>query len=91
MKESMNTPSNSILKALDLPEDLILGLPCISLVGNREIRISNHRGLLSYDECCIVILAKTFEMKLKGSELLITSYSKEELCISGYIESMEFI
>lgn len=86
----MEQTTNRIIESLDLPQDLFLGLPSLSMIGNREIYISNHRGILSYEEDTIVILAKTFQIHIKGRHLVIASYSKDELIIKGYIHTMEF-
>ena len=91
MSEHSKHNTNKIVKALDLPEDLFLGLPNISLSGNREIYISNHRGILSYGQEEMVILVKEYQIVIKGKSLSIVSYTKDDLTIEGYIRSMEYI
>ena len=91
MNEHSKLTTNKIITTLDLPLDLFLGLPNISLCGNREIYISNHRGILSYGQEEMVILVKDYQIQIKGKALCIISYTKEELTIQGYIRSMEFI
>ena len=72
-------------------QDLFLGLSNISLSGNRELYISNHRGILNYGQEEMVILLKTHQFQIKGKELAIISYAKDELVIQGYIRSLEFL
>lgn len=91
MNEHSKQTMNKIIKTLDLPQDLFLGLSNISLSGNREIYITNHRGILSYGQEEMVILIKDYQIQIKGKSLCIISYSKEELTIQGYIRSMEFV
>lgn len=83
--------TNQIITALDLPPDLFLGLSNISLSGNREVYISNHRGILSYGQEEMIILIEDYQIQIKGKSLIIVSYTKEELTIQGYIRSMEFL
>lgn len=90
MSRNMEEYSNNIIESLDLPQDLFLGLPCISMTGNKELYISNHRGLLTYETDCIIILSKTFQIHIHGKNLVIEAYSKEEILVKGYIRSMEF-
>lgn len=90
MSEHIEKTTNKLIESLDLPQDLFLGLPCLSFTGNRELYISNHRGILSYGQEEIVILAKSVQIIIKGRGLVISSYSKEELLIKGYIHSVEF-
>lgn len=91
MHEHSKRTTNKIITALDLPEDLFLGMSDISLKGNREVYISNHRGILSYGQEEMIILLKEYQLQIKGKSLSITSYTKDELTIEGYIRSMEFV
>lgn len=81
-------PTETIVESLELPQDLFLGLPNISLIGNRRMSISNHRGILSYDQNEIVILAKHMQLKITGRSLAIELYSQDEIMIKGYISSI---
>jgi len=91
MKEREKLATNKLITTLDLPKDLFLGLSNISLCGNREIYISNHRGILSYGQDEMIILIKDYQIQVKGKSLGIVSYTKEELTIQGSIRSLEFI
>lgn len=91
MSEHSNETAKKIIKTLDLPQDLFLGIPNISFIGNKEVFISNHRGILSYGQEEMVILAKDYQIRIKGKNLNIISYSKEDLTIQGYISLLEFI
>ena len=90
MSEHIKQTTNKIVSTLDLPKDLFLGLSNISLCGNREVYISNHRGILSYGQEEMIILIKDYQLHIKGKDLSIISYSREELVIQGYIRAMEF-
>ena len=35
-------------QALDLPADLLAGLPRLELIGDCQLRMENHKGILSY-------------------------------------------
>lgn len=91
MNEHSKKTTQKLIESLDLPQDLFLGFPNITLNGNREVYISNHRGILSYGQDEMVILAKEFQIQIKGKNLSIDSYAKDELTIKGYIHSLEFI
>ncbi len=91
MNEQSKQTTNKLIQKLDLPQDLFLGYPNLSMCGNREIYISNHRGILSYAQEEIVILSKELQIKIKGTDLDIASYTKDELTIHGIIHSLEFI
>ena len=91
MNEQSKPNTNKIVSTLDLPKDLFLGMCNISFMGNREIYISNHKGILLYKQEEIVILSKEHQIQIRGKSLYINSYTKEELTIQGYIQSLEFV
>ena len=91
MKEHKKQTTKKIIDTLDLPQDLFLGYPNLSFCGNRELYISNHRGILSYSQEEITILTKEHQIRIKGKELTIHSYTKDDLTIQGYMHSLEFI
>lgn len=91
MSENSKQTTKKIIQGLDLPQDLFLGIPNISLSGNTEVYISNHRGILSYDEELINILVKDYQLQIKGRGLSIFAYTKDDLTIRGYIRSLEYV
>ena len=91
MSEKSKQTTQKIIHTLDLPPDLFLGLPNISLSGNNEVYISNHHGILSYEDECANILVKDYKIQIKGKGLYIFSYSKDDVAIRGYIRSLEFL
>lgn len=96
MSEHLNLTNNKlihtkVIDTLDLPQDLFLGLPNISLCGNQEIYICNHHGILSYDQEEAIVLVKDFQIQVKGRGLLISSYTRDEVTIRGYIRTVGFL
>lgn len=91
MKEDNKQITNKFIHTFDLPQDLFLGLSNISLCGNKEVYISNHHGILSYDEEMANILIKDYQIQIKGKNLHISSYSRDDITIRGQIHSLEFL
>lgn len=46
MEEKFQRGKEKILSKLDFPSDISLDLPKIIVVGNREITIENHKGII---------------------------------------------
>ena len=65
---------------LDLPADAVAGVPRLELVGTRELRMENHKGILAYGTEEIHIsggsyIVKALELRaMTGLELLITGH-----------------
>ncbi len=91
MNEHSKHTTNKLIQSLDLPMDIFLGMPNFSLFGNKELYISNHRGIIAFGEDEITILVKEYQVRIKGKELVLSNYTKEDITINGYIHSMEFV
>ena len=63
----------------DLPADGIAGVPRLELVGDGELRVENHKGILAYGREEIHISGGIYLIKISGQDLGI------ELLITGKI------
>ncbi len=76
--------------ALELPGDAVAGLPRIELTGDRELRMSYHKGILAYGTEEIHISGGKMVVRVKGSGLELKSMNPAELLITGQILSLDF-
>lgn len=74
----------------ELPKDILLDLPRITLMGNLRLVIENHRGLIQYDPVQIRVCLEKGEIVLQGSELNISLISREEIVIDGQLKGVKF-
>ena len=75
----------------DLPADALAGLPKVELVGDRELRIENHRGILAYGPEEIHISGGKLVVRVKGSGLELGAMDPTQLLITGEISSVELV
>ena len=57
---------------LELPKDLVLNLPRITMVGNIQLTIENHRGVILYSD-------RRIRVAVSGASLL--SKAKTDLAL----------
>lgn len=77
------------VQALDLPADALAGLPRVELVGDREVRMENHRGILAYGEQEIHVSGGPFVIKVMGEGLELRAMTGLELLITGHITAIQ--
>lgn len=82
---------NWITKQLDLPEDVIMDFPRITMVGQIHIYIENHKGLLAFSDKEIRIMLTQGQLLVKGHSFVIKTILPEELLLEGKIEQVIFI
>lgn len=76
-------------EVLDLPGDVVAGLPRIELTGSREVRMENHRGILSYGDDEICVSGGRLVVKVRGEKLELRSMNASQLLITGAIRAVE--
>lgn len=91
MKKNIDNLKLNLSDALELPMDIALDIPKITIIGNMEINITNHRGIIEYNTNLIRINTKIGIVKLKGLDMVIKNILSEEITVGGTIESTEII
>ncbi|MNW25252.1 YabP family protein [compost metagenome] len=72
-------------EALDLPQDILLDMPRVILIGSRQLYIENHKGLMDFTSEHLLLAHAYGKLRIEGRELVITSILPEEICIEGEI------
>lgn len=80
-----------IVSACNIPSDVVLGYPIITMTGNRSVVIESYRGIIEYRVDMIRIQTKSGQIKVLGKSLNIEYYTSDEMKIEGCIASIEFI
>lgn len=76
-------------EALDLPIDVVAGLPNMELLGNRQLFLSQHQGILAYSDAAIDINCGNLLVRVRGKGLQLLSMTADEMRIGGIIEGIE--
>ena len=76
-------------QVLDLPGDLVAGLPRVELTGRGEVRMENHKGILAYGRDEIHISGGKLIVKIRGRDLELRSMNASELLITGEIQGID--
>ncbi len=76
-------------EALELPLDVSLDLPKVTIVGDLGVLIENHRGLVHYSPDRIVIGVGKGQIAILGRSLEIEEVSKEDMIVRGRLGSIQ--
>lgn len=80
-----------ITDLLQLPSEVLLNLPRISIIGNKEVYIENYKGIIEYKEVCVKINTNIGVVRIGGRNLSVKNITSEDICVLGVIEELEFI
>ena len=83
--------SERLTQALDIPREIIMDLPIITLTGNKEINIENFSSLLEYTKYKIRLNTRSGVLVIEGVELEAKNMTAEKICIKGNILHITFV
>ena len=78
-------------QVFDLPADVVAGVPRVELVGDRELRMENHKGILAYGPQEIHISGGVFGVRVCGEGLELRTMNALELLITGQITDIHIV
>jgi sporulation protein YqfC len=82
---------NWLTNKMELPADILMDLPRITMIGQIHIYIENHRGLLSFSDKEIRLLLKQGQLLVKGEEFVIKTILPEEILLEGKISQVLYL
>ncbi len=91
----MNKRREAISKAmadlLEIPRDLVLDLPKLTIVGRNELYLENHRGIIEYNLNRVRINLSRGYLEIDGDDLEIKALMAEEMSICGQIHTVKYM
>ncbi|WP_442603712.1 sporulation protein YqfC [Paenibacillus sp. KN14-4R] len=78
-------------KMLDLPQDVVQDLPRITLIGNVQLYLENHQGVLHFSDELLRLQLSKGQVEVTGKQLVIRAILTEEVFIEGFIDSVKYI
>lgn len=76
---------------LEMPGDVMLDLPKITMVGDIKLYIENHRGVIEYSTAGVRISLMEGELAVAGEGLVLRNVLPDEICVEGKIKSLSFL
>ncbi len=77
-------------KIFEIPEDLEKDIPKLTILNFDRVYIENYVCILEYQDYFIKIKMKNGIVNINGIKLLMNEMTKEDLIITGTIDSIEF-
>ncbi|NEW05205.1 sporulation protein YqfC [Paenibacillus sp. SYP-B3998] len=78
-------------KILDLPQDVVQDLPRITMIGNVQLYVENHRGVLHFSSEILKLELTRGTLEVYGKQLVIRAILSEEVFIEGLIDNVKYI
>jgi|GEM_PF-164753 len=80
-----------VTEILELPKEIVLNMPKLTMLGNGDLIVENYKGILEYDEGVIRLNTTSGIIKITGKNIYIKEITLESIMIFGEIQSLEFL
>ncbi len=91
----MNNRREIISKAmadfLEIPGDLVLDIPKLTITGREELYVENHKGIIEYSTVRMRINLSRGFLEIIGDNLEIQVLMPDEMKVIGDISCLKFI
>ena len=78
-------------RLFDLPADALAGAPRVEIIGDGELRMGPHCGILAYGSEEIHISGGSLVVVVRGGGLELKAMTPEELLVTGTTTAVEFM
>ncbi|MEC0230322.1 MULTISPECIES: sporulation protein YqfC [Paenibacillus] len=78
-------------KILDLPQDVVQDVPRITMIGNVQLYVENHRGVLHFSSENLKLELTKGTLEVFGQNLVIRAILSEEVFIEGIIDHVKYL
>ena len=90
MKRRKKSVKDRISKALEVPEEVSLRVPKLTILKFEELLIENYKGILEYQDFFVRIQTYIGIININGYQLSLEEMTVDDLLVKGKIESIDF-
>ena len=90
MQRKIEKSREIIAETFDLPKDIVLNVPKITIIGNDEITIENHKGIILSERNVIKVNTKVKAINIEGENFEILYIGDSTITISGKFKSISY-
>jgi len=90
LSEKLQRIKESMITKLDLPREMILDLPKVTIISNSEISIENHKGVIFFGENEIRIRTSMGIVNVLGANFEIIFVGGSTIALTGKFRSVVF-
>lgn len=90
MENKFIKTKEALAEKLDLPRDVVLNIPKITITGSNELTIENHKGVVLFEEKKMKINSNVGLITIYGQSLEILFMGGSTLTVSGYFKSIVY-
>lgn len=84
----MEDPRSIMARFFELPEEILLDLPKVTVLGDIQVLIENHRGLVLFRPERITVRTAKGLLTVDGRDLRVGAVDREAVILTGEIRAL---
>ncbi|NLA84836.1 MAG: sporulation protein YqfC [Clostridiales bacterium] len=90
-RKKLEIMKSNLSEIFDLPKDIMLNLPRISMIGNNQMMVENHKGIIEYTPQRIRVNSSIGVIRIQGKDMQLKNIASDDIMITGEIKILEYI
>ncbi len=90
-KKRFSRMQSMFADALEVPEEIALDLPRVTLLGNISLEVENHKGIISYSAKEVRLRVNDGYLIARGNNFKLRSIRKTDVSLEGEINNLAII
>ncbi|KLI02186.1 stage IV sporulation protein [Sporolactobacillus inulinus CASD] len=74
----------------DIPEDVMLGVPRLTLIGQFRLSIENYQSVLSFSKTELKLALNEGELHITGNDFVLETILEKEIVLQGRVTGVRF-
>ncbi len=80
----------SLAGYLEIPQDIVMDLPRITMLGNKQLLVENHKGIIEYTPSLVRIKLNHGELFIIGEMLILGNLQAEQILVEGVVREVKY-
>ena len=82
---------HKIASLFELPKEIVMNLPLITMIGGQELSVENYKSLVEYSDTLVRINTSAGIFKIEGQRLILRHLTSESVTITGILTNFSYI
>ena len=89
-KQNRKTKQNRFEQLLEIPKEVSVAMPKLTVMGFEELLVENYKAILEYQDFYIRLSTHIGIININGFELNLNEMTNDDVLITGKIEGIDF-
>ncbi|MGI6189032.1 MAG: sporulation protein YqfC [Clostridiales bacterium] len=90
-KRKLDEVKTTVSDMLELPKEITLNLPKITMIGSIQMLVENHKGIIEYTPQRIRLNSAIGVIRVQGINMNLRNIAADDILVTGQIKIVEFL